>query len=157
MASCENRPGAPSAAHAPALTRWTLESIREHPMMGRGRSSNPRGPFGSCVSEGITVGLPLVFPALLHRGPPGSFFELEQTCFQGLSMVMTARTRDRPDPTVAHEVRTAVSFVSVVLSQPPAGFSSIVDGTVFAVLQSLSIRTLKVKPPRVCPPPDVSM
>ena len=124
-------------------------------MMGRGRSSNPRGPFGSCVSAGITVGLPLAFAALVHRAPPGSFLELEQTCFQGLSIVMRARTRARPDPTVAHEVRTAVSFVSVLLSQ--LGVSSIVAGTVLAALQSLSIRALKVKPPRVWPPPDVSM
>ena len=43
----------------------------------------------------------------------------------------------------------------VLLSQ--LGVSSIGAGTVLAALQSLSIRALKVKPPRVWPPPDVSM
>src|SRR5215510_6056715 len=65
---------------------WTLGSIREQPITGRGRSPNPRGPLGSCGSLGFTEGFPFVLPALLQYGPPGSFLLFEHTCFQGLSM-----------------------------------------------------------------------
>ena len=68
-----------------------------------------------------------------------SWLELEQTCFQGLSIPTTARTRARPWPfaAVAQAVTTAVSFVSRAGDAPLQLASWIAAGT--SGLQSLSM------------------